>query len=196
MDDTRKRILKATYKAVRKYGLDGLRIQNISEQAGLSPGALYRYFDSKESLLEDAYIEIDQQVARLFERAAIDWDRMREEPLIAIQELWTVYFHFWLARPDETVFFNSFRGCPGFQEFENRPDTGYLTPIFDLSEQLLEFFPAVQRVNRTLLRIHILNASVMYAKCVVEGILPDDEETTNQIFLLLSTGLAGMLAQI
>lgn len=34
MDETRNRILRATCKAVRQYGLDGVRIQNISELAG------------------------------------------------------------------------------------------------------------------------------------------------------------------
>ena len=50
MDDTKARIISATMKAVRQYGLEGVRIQNISDLAGISPGALYRYFGSKEEL--------------------------------------------------------------------------------------------------------------------------------------------------
>lgn len=30
-------------KTVRQYGMEGVRIQKISELAGVSPGALYRY---------------------------------------------------------------------------------------------------------------------------------------------------------
>lgn len=42
-------------KAVRQYGLEGVRIQNISELAGLSPGALYRYFESKDQLMLECF---------------------------------------------------------------------------------------------------------------------------------------------
>ncbi len=35
------RIISAAMKAVRQYGLEGVRIQNISKLAGVSPGALY-----------------------------------------------------------------------------------------------------------------------------------------------------------
>ena len=55
MEDTRTRIIAAAIKAVRQYGLEGARIQNISELAELSPGALYRYFDSKEQLMLECF---------------------------------------------------------------------------------------------------------------------------------------------
>lgn len=48
MENTRARIVIAAMRAVRQYGLEGVRIQNISELAELSPGALYRYFSSKD----------------------------------------------------------------------------------------------------------------------------------------------------
>ena len=51
MDDTRTRIISATMKAVRQYGLEGMRIQNVSDLAGISPGAIYRYFDGKDQLI-------------------------------------------------------------------------------------------------------------------------------------------------
>ena len=42
-------------KAVRQYGLEGVRIQNVSELAGISPGAIYRYFDGKDQLLAECF---------------------------------------------------------------------------------------------------------------------------------------------
>ena len=54
MDDTRTRIISAAMKAVREYGLEGVRIQNVSDLAGISPGALYRHFNSKDQLSRNA----------------------------------------------------------------------------------------------------------------------------------------------
>ena len=66
MDDTKARIISATMKAVRQYGLEGVRIQNISKLAGVSPGALYRYFDSKEQLMMECFTYVDKQAAGIF----------------------------------------------------------------------------------------------------------------------------------
>ena len=54
-------------KAVRRYGLEGVRIQNISEFAEISPGAIYRYFDSKDQLMVECFTYVDKQAAEIFE---------------------------------------------------------------------------------------------------------------------------------
>lgn len=41
--------------------------------------------------------------------------------------------------------------------------------------------------------LHVLTSMVMYAKYVVEGVLPDTEEAEETIFQLLTTGLSGYL---
>ena len=61
LDDTRTRIISATMKAVRQYGLEGVRIQNISPLAGISPGALYRHFNGKKELMVECFIYVDKQ---------------------------------------------------------------------------------------------------------------------------------------
>ena len=38
LDDTKTRIMSAAMKAVRQYGLEGVRIQNVSDLAGYPPG--------------------------------------------------------------------------------------------------------------------------------------------------------------
>ena len=193
MDETRNRILRATCKAVRQYGLDGVRIQNISELAGLSPGALYRYFDSKETLLEACFVDVDKRVAELFDRMGIDWEKMLADPVNAVRTLWLSYFRFWIDRPDETVFYNSFRNTPGFHAFDRARDTSHFQTLAGAMERTKDMFPGLQEINQTILYIHILGTTVMYARCVVEGILPDNERTEEEIFRLLISGLTGFL---
>ena len=69
LDDTKTRIMSAAMKAVRQYGLEGVRIQNVSELAGISPGALYRYFDGKEQLIIECFTYVDRQAAAIFEQS-------------------------------------------------------------------------------------------------------------------------------
>ena len=117
MDDTKTRILSATMKAVRQYGLEGARVQNISGLAGISPGAMYRYFKSKDELLAACFTYVDQQAAAIFEDLRFNPLAMRTDPLGVVKDLWLPYFRFWVAHPDETVFYHRFRDSAAFPRF-------------------------------------------------------------------------------
>ncbi|MCU6453134.1 TetR/AcrR family transcriptional regulator [Sphingomonas sp. A2-49] len=51
---TKSRIFEATTRVMLRAGVDGMSIQTIVAEAGVARGTLYRYFSSKEELL-DAY---------------------------------------------------------------------------------------------------------------------------------------------
>jgi AcrR family transcriptional regulator len=57
---TEERILRATLRLVGRRGVKRLGMQEVSEAAGISRGTLYRYFPSKERLI-DAVAIFDQQ---------------------------------------------------------------------------------------------------------------------------------------
>ncbi len=67
LDDMKNRIITAAIKAVRQYGMEGVRIQNVSRPAGISAGSLYRYFDSTDQLLTECFTHINKQAAEIFE---------------------------------------------------------------------------------------------------------------------------------
>lgn len=52
--DTRRRLLDAAAVEYDRRGLEGTRVSDIAARAGLSNGALYRHFGSKEELLAAA----------------------------------------------------------------------------------------------------------------------------------------------
>ena len=109
LDDTRTRIISAAMKAVREYGLEGVRIQNVSDLAGISPGALYRHFNSKDQLIEECFTYVDKQAAEIFEHLKFNPVAMAADPIGTVKSLWLPYFRFWVAHPDETVFYHRFR---------------------------------------------------------------------------------------
>ncbi len=193
LDSTRQRILSATYQAVRRYGLDGVRIQNISELALLSQGALYRYFPGKDDLMIAAFTEIDKQAAAIFEQVDIDPAVIQTDPAAAIKGLWLPYFRFWAQRGDETVFYYRFRDSALFPSYDKSRDVSYFSRFLDMVESFFSAYPDLRRIDPDLLWLHILTGTVMYAKCVVEGVLPNTPETEDAIFRLLFTGLSGYL---
>lgn len=193
MDDTRTRIISAAMKAVREYGLEGVRIQNVSDLAGISPGALYRYFDSKDRLMMECFTYVDRQAAGIFERLKLNPVSMLADPVGAVKSLWLPYFRFWVAHPDETVFYHRFRDSAFFPKYHETLDTSYFSVFADMVRTFRAKFPSLKRMNQDLLWLHILTCTVLYAKYVVEGVLPDNQETEDTVFQLLCTGLSGYL---
>ena len=82
-------------KAVREYGLEGVRIQNVSDLAGISPGALYRHFNSKDQLIEECFTYVDKQAAEIFEHLKFNPVAMAADPVGTVKSLWLPYFRFW-----------------------------------------------------------------------------------------------------
>lgn len=193
LDDTKTRIIYAAMKAVRQYGLEGVRIQNVSELAGMSPGALYRYFDSKEQLIIECFTYVDKQAAAIFEHLKFDPQNMLDDPMGTVKSLWLPYFRFWLSHPDETIFYHRFRDSAFFPKYDKNRDVAYFSSFVEMVRAFLRSFPCLKQMNQDLLWLHVLTSTVMYAKYVVEGTLPNNQETEETIFQLLATGLSGYL---
>ncbi len=192
-DDTKTRIISATMKAVRQYGLEGVRVQNVSKLAEISPGALYRYFDSKDQLLVECFIYIDQQAAAIFDHLKFNPLTMLTDPMGAVKSLWLPYFRFWVAHPDETIFYHRFRDSAFFPEFDRKREVTYFNSFVGMVRVFRKVFPGLVEINQDLLWLHVLTSTVMYAKYVVEGTLPNNQETEDTIFQLLATGLSSYL---
>lgn len=62
-------ILQAAVRVFVRKGLDGATMQDIAAEAGLSAGALYRYFDSKEHLVRAVFEDCERQNQTLFAQA-------------------------------------------------------------------------------------------------------------------------------
>ncbi len=193
MDNTRTRIIYAAMAAVRQYGLEGVRIQQVSEFAGITPGAIYRHFASKEQLLIECFTYVDKQAAEIFEHLQFNPLAMLTNPMGAVKELWQPYFRFWVAHPDETIFYHRFRDSVFFPKYDRTRDVTYFNKFIGMVRAFKMVFPRLDRINQDLLWLHVLTSTVMYAKYVVEGTLPNNQETEDTVFQLLTTGLSGYL---
>jgi TetR/AcrR family transcriptional repressor of nem operon len=68
-EETRQRILTAAGQLFREHGIDGIGVDAVMKQAGLTHGGFYLHFPSKESLAA----EVSQS---LLEKAAVKWDEI------------------------------------------------------------------------------------------------------------------------
>jgi AcrR family transcriptional regulator len=61
---TRARLLDAAKQVFEEHGFLDARISDIAEQAGLSHGAFYHYFDSKEQVFRELALALDEELGR------------------------------------------------------------------------------------------------------------------------------------
>jgi AcrR family transcriptional regulator len=57
VEDRREQIMEAALRVFAKKGFDGASNKDIAEEADITPGLIYHYFESKEALLKAIYQE-------------------------------------------------------------------------------------------------------------------------------------------
>lgn len=75
-EDTEKNILNTARKHFLKDGFSGASLRNIVKDAGLTTGAFYKYYPTKESLfdaLTDPYIE---HIYQIYDRIVEDFEKL------------------------------------------------------------------------------------------------------------------------
>jgi AcrR family transcriptional regulator len=81
-----RQILNAAVACFARNGFHETTMQDICQEAGLSPGALYRYFASKEEMVEASWRRDQQARADRFERALKQGDTV-----LVLDELMDIY---------------------------------------------------------------------------------------------------------
>jgi AcrR family transcriptional regulator len=61
-EKARRAILKAAFSLLKRDGFDGVSTQQIARKAGVSTATLYRWWENKEAVLLDAYMETTRDI--------------------------------------------------------------------------------------------------------------------------------------
>lgn len=61
-DEKKQRIEDAVIHLILEKGFDGLSMSKIAKAAGVCPATVYTYFDSKDSMLQEIYLQYSEDV--------------------------------------------------------------------------------------------------------------------------------------
>lgn len=78
-DQSRQRLIAAAARLFRKHGYDGVGINDLCAEAGLTRGAFYGHFDSKQALLSAVLAGAHDFVRRLKARTARSTSGLRRQ---------------------------------------------------------------------------------------------------------------------
>lgn len=96
------KIAEATLALSNKKGFSAMSMRDLSARAGLSMGALYSYFSSKDGLLE----MIQQQSERVVARVLVDELRGIDDPHLKLKR--AIYTHLYLSEIMHPWFYFSY----------------------------------------------------------------------------------------
>ena len=81
---TRQRLLQAAFEEIHKSGFRGTDLESILDKAGVTKGALYHYFESKEDL---GYAVVDEVIAEIGREKWLRPLQKAESPIDVLAEI-------------------------------------------------------------------------------------------------------------
>jgi AcrR family transcriptional regulator len=86
-DSVPRRLLSHATKLFAKKGFDRTSVQEIVEAAGVTKGAMYHYFDSKDDLLYEIYARVLREQTDQLEKVAVTEAPLRERLTAAASDV-------------------------------------------------------------------------------------------------------------
>lgn len=137
VDDKRRRILDAALAAFAARGYHGTAVPDVARAAGVGTGSLYRYFASKEALVNEVYRDAKQRLkSTLLDELAAPADAAGAEAWFA--EVWRRLATFARAEP-EAFRFLELQDHVAYLDAESRAlELSVLGPLWLTGHELLD----------------------------------------------------------
>lgn len=162
-EEKQERIKQAVMRLSLREGFAGTSVSKIAREAGVSPATVYIYYDSKEAMLRDIYLEYSQSAFRYLSNAV--------EPEMSaaclIRSAMEMYYRFIEENEEVFSFVEQFSKCPAlscqcggkaenrtracglFGEIDRRKQAGEIRRCDDRSIAALMFAPVSEIAGRT-----------------------------------------------
>jgi AcrR family transcriptional regulator len=85
-EETRSRLVHSARQCFAEFGYAGTSNRTVAEASGLTTGAIYHYFESKQQLYAAAYEGVQEHIYERFERVVLGLDSVYEELAAVLDE--------------------------------------------------------------------------------------------------------------
>jgi AcrR family transcriptional regulator len=137
-------IIRAALELIAEHGFHGAPMAMIAERAGVAAGTIYRYFESKDVLIRDAYGCLEGQIMASVMAEYPKGRPIRERFL----HVWQRLANYFLASPLELRFIEQFHNSPygvacRRDRIFGKKDKDIITKLFDEAreQQIIKDLP-------------------------------------------------------
>ena len=126
--DKRKALLSATLSLVNNGGIQGASMAKVAKVANVSPATIYLYFESKQDLVNQLYLDVKAS----FAEAAFNGYEQNMAVKESFESIWYNMSRFKLEHKEEASFLSQCDNTPMIDEKTRQEGLVQLTPLFDL----------------------------------------------------------------
>jgi AcrR family transcriptional regulator len=123
-------LVKATINLVNNHGFHAAPMSRIAKMAGVSPGTIYLYFENKQDLVNQVYIE----VKTAFSTYAFKDYKAEFSVEKGFKNIWKNIAEFKLIEVEEAMFLSQCDNTPIIDEASRKEGLKHLQPLLDLWE--------------------------------------------------------------
>jgi len=134
LQDKKAATLKATLELISEQGFHGTPISQIAEKANIGVGTIYRYFASKEDLLNALYIDVKTNSSRIILQS-YSKDRPINE---SFKEVINSTVRYFIKNPTELSFMEQYENSPLITASTHEEVTRLIQPLCDLFKSAQE----------------------------------------------------------
>lgn len=130
-EDKRQALLQTALKLFTKNGFHGTPTSKIAKKAGVATGTLFHYFNTKEELINQLYLEIKQELRQAL-AAGVDNERTIRG---MFYKGWLNFIVWALEHPEKLQFFNQFSSSPYISNLTREEGLQHFRFLKDLLEE-------------------------------------------------------------
>lgn len=164
MTDKRADILKATLKLISEHGFHGTPMSMIAKEADVGAGTIYRYFENKEALINELFLEIKARISQVM-LSGFSAEASAEETFCKV---WRNTFDFCVQNPQEMFFLEQYHNSPFLTPETESTTMEYLAPLVGGFEAAIEA-GEIKEMSFELLSIFAYDVTVAFAKRHISG---------------------------
>ena len=170
MNDKRTDILNATLNLISNQGFHGTPMSQIANQAGVGAGTIYRYFENKETLINELFLEIKRE----FSQAMMAGFESQDGTEQIFRQIWLNTFNFCIQFPQKMVFLEQFHNSP-YQTAETEAATfAFVAPLIEIFQSAIEA-GEIKNIPFEMLTTFAYDITIAIAKRHIAGTLKLDE---------------------
>ncbi len=132
--DKRAAALLATLELISEQGFHGTPMSQIAKKANVGVGTIYRYFPSKEDLINTLYIDVKTRLSQYVLRNYSEGMPIRENFLLLLHNT----FDYFIERPMEFLFIEQYSNSPLITADTRHEGIGIFGQVRNLYKQARE----------------------------------------------------------
>ena len=189
-------LIKATMQIVAENGLTDFTMKKVTERIGVSEALIYKHFESKDKLLFICFESVHKQIAALFAESKIPDIYSLKDLYATVYTLWMKYFTFLVHNSYRTIFYFEYRQSKYIKSIMKRDvemQKLYFNQFIRIFNVFNERFHVLAKTSADHLWTFILDVSGIFAKRIIQGVLPNTSESYENVWRLISTGMLGLI---